>query len=50
MTDDEFHLALFEANSKLINIYYETSQEKTITRAKKLYMEKDATFRGFRHG
>lgn len=50
MTDDEFHLALFKANEKLIDAYYATAKEKTIARAKKLYLEKDVTFRGFRHG
>ncbi len=50
MTDDDFHVALFDANKTLIESYYKNAQEKTIARARKLYLEKDTAFRGFRHG
>lgn len=50
MTDAEVHKALYEANSILINHYYQKAKENVLEKAKKLYLEKDATFRGFRHG
>jgi radical SAM superfamily enzyme YgiQ (UPF0313 family) len=50
MSDNEYHKALFEANQKLISAYYDSVCTKTIDRAKQLYLENDATFRGFRHG
>jgi anaerobic magnesium-protoporphyrin IX monomethyl ester cyclase len=48
MTDDEFHAALFEANSKLLNNYFEKKHTSMIAQARKLYLEKDKSFRGFR--
>lgn len=48
MTDDEFHRALFKTNKKLLKAYYEDVKNKTIEIARKLYLEKDVTFRGFR--
>ena len=48
MTDDEFHMALFRANKQLIENYYKHAQERSLEAARKLYVEKDATFRGFR--
>lgn len=48
LTDDEFHMALYEANSKLINKYYEVAKERSLATCKKLYTEKDTSFRGFR--
>jgi radical SAM superfamily enzyme YgiQ (UPF0313 family) len=49
MSDEEFHEALFEANSRLIRNYHERALSSTIQRARKLYLEKDSSFRGFRH-
>ncbi len=49
MSDDEFHEALLEANTKLITNYNERALDNTIKRAKKLYLERDQNFRGFRH-
>jgi radical SAM superfamily enzyme YgiQ (UPF0313 family) len=49
LSDDEFHEALLEANTRLISNYYKRALNRTIERARKLYLEKDASFRGFRH-
>ena len=48
MTDEEFHAALFEANKTLLENYFKNARSRSIEGARKLYMEKDATFRGFR--
>jgi anaerobic magnesium-protoporphyrin IX monomethyl ester cyclase len=48
MTDEEFHKALFEANKTLLVKHFQVLLERGIETARKLYMEKDATFRGFR--
>ncbi len=48
MTDDEFHEALFEANRTLFQNYYRNQMERTIETSRKLYIERDITFRGFR--
>lgn len=48
LSDDEFHKLLFEANKTLLENYYKHQLEHQINTAKKLYLEKDATFRGFR--
>ena len=48
LSDDAFHKCLFEANSKLITNYYNNQLSHVLDSAKKLYLENDATFRGFR--
>ena len=48
LTDDEFHDALYEANTKLINSYFDHARTKAIEAANRLYKERDITFRGFR--
>jgi anaerobic magnesium-protoporphyrin IX monomethyl ester cyclase len=48
LSDDEFHRVLFEANKTLLENYYKHQVEKSIETARKLYLEKDASFRGFR--
>lgn len=48
MSDDEFHRALLEANTILINDYFQKKASDTIEQAEKLYLSKEATFRGFR--
>ncbi len=48
LSDDEFHRALFEANKTLLKNYYQHLSESMIRAAEKLYLQKDAGFRGFR--
>jgi anaerobic magnesium-protoporphyrin IX monomethyl ester cyclase len=48
LTDDEFHRALFDANKTLIENYFHHRLQQTIETARKLYLEKNAAFRGFR--
>jgi len=48
LTDDEFHEALFEANEKLLDNYFRKQFQSYVEQAKKLYLEKDVSFRGFR--
>lgn len=48
LSDDEFHRLLFDANKILLENYYKHRLTQQINIAKKLYFEKDVTFRGFR--
>lgn len=48
MTDKAFHQSLFEANSRLISNYFANQTQRAIENARKLYMDGDASFRGFR--
>ncbi|MEW6181622.1 MAG: radical SAM protein [Bacillota bacterium] len=48
MSDEEFHRALFEANSILIKNYFEKEHRSVIAQARKLYLDNNAAFRGFR--
>lgn len=48
LSDEEFHAALFEANAVLLDNYFTKKRAATIDQAKKLYMDRDSTFRGFR--
>ena len=48
MTDDEFHQALSEANTKLIKKYYQTAEERSLSICHNLYSKRDTSFRGFR--
>jgi len=48
LTDKEFHEALFEANAVLIKNYFQKKLAGVIKQTRKLYLEKDASFRGFR--
>lgn len=48
MSDDEFYQCLQEANIKLVKNYYKKIETNTIKQINKLYVEKDANFRGFR--
>jgi len=50
LTDSEFHEALLDANTKLISNYYKNRLSAAVADMKKLYLEKNAGFRGFRHG
>jgi len=47
-TDEQVHEALYRANMTLINRYIENTKDNMTKICKKLYMEKDASFRGFR--
>lgn len=49
LSDDEFTMALWEANDRLIKNYYKNKLALVLDETKKLYGEKDATFRGYRH-
>lgn len=48
LSDEEFYKCLFDANKILLENYYKYQLERQIDTAKKLYFEKDTTFRGFR--
>lgn len=48
LSDDSFHEALFHANSQLLENYQLKKTASAIVQARKLYFEKDSTFRGFR--
>ena len=48
LSDDEFHRALLKANTALINNYYEHQRERMLKTTEKLYLEQDASFRGYR--
>ena len=47
--DDEFHKLLFEANQRLLDNYYAHQRKRFDDTMRKLYIERDATFRGYRH-
>jgi radical SAM superfamily enzyme YgiQ (UPF0313 family) len=48
LSDDEYSQCLFEANSRLIKNYYNNQLSNVLDSAKKLYLESDPSFRGFR--
>lgn len=48
LSDGEFYSALMEANIRLLDNYFEKQKKAYITQAKKLYLNKDASFRGYR--
>jgi len=48
LSDKEFHAALFDANKRLLNNYFGKKKKSAVNALKKLYFEKDITFRGFR--
>jgi DNA-binding protein Fis len=48
MSDADFHRCLFDANKKLIENYFHRRQKAVISQAKKLYLDRDPSFRGFR--
>ncbi|KPK27762.1 MAG: radical SAM protein [Desulfobacterales bacterium SG8_35_2] len=49
MTDDEFHLALLEANETLLTNYHNKKLNSLLQQTRNLYINKDANFRGYRH-
>ncbi len=48
LEDNEFHQCLFEANKTLIESYYKVQLTNSFEAARRLYIEKNASFRGFR--
>lgn len=48
LSDDEFHESLSEANTKLLTNYFKKKVASMIDMTKKLYLEKDSSFRGYR--
>jgi anaerobic magnesium-protoporphyrin IX monomethyl ester cyclase len=48
LSDEEFYRLLFEANQVLIEDYFEKQKRDYVDMSRKLYFEKDVTFRGFR--
>ena len=49
LTDDEFYECLKWANTELMKNYFNKQRDGTLKAISKLYDEKDASFRGFRH-
>ena len=48
LTDEEFHKALFDANMKLLNNYFDRLEKSYVEGARKLYLGTYISFRGFR--
>lgn len=48
LSDEDLHAALFEANSLLLDNYFTRKRAATVEQARKLYIESDSSFRGFR--
>ncbi len=48
LSDEEFHQSLLEANSRLLTNYFQKKTTHFIDQSKKLYLGKDASFRGYR--
>ena len=50
MSDDDFHMALLDANSQLLRNYYARTIDQSIRQLEELYTGHNPDFRGFRHG
>lgn len=48
-SDEECYQLLYEANKRLINDYIDHQKQSYMEQLKKLYFEKDTSFRGYRH-
>ena len=48
LTDDEYYIALHDANKKLVESYYGNQSKKAVQLVKDLYINKNSDFRGFR--
>jgi len=48
LSDDDFHVALMEANSKLLENYYKNKLSLMLQQTRDLYVNKNITFRGYR--
>jgi anaerobic magnesium-protoporphyrin IX monomethyl ester cyclase len=49
LSDDDFHMALCDANKKLLNNYYNKKKKSMIKKTEDLYIKKNVEFRGYRH-
>ncbi len=49
LSDDEFYECLRDANTRLLENYYNTARDKALAQVKHLYETRDECFRGFRH-
>jgi len=49
LSDEQFNQALLEANIRLLTNYFDKKKESYIRQAKDLYLNRDASFRGYRH-
>jgi radical SAM superfamily enzyme YgiQ (UPF0313 family) len=48
LSDEEFHRQLLAANQQLLENYYRKKLASSIEMARKLYLDRDSSFRGFR--
>ena len=48
LTDEGFHQCLLDANTRLIRNYFDKKCGETLVQAERLYLSRDAGFRGFR--
>jgi len=48
MSDEEFHEALLEANTRLIQNYFQNKMKLVLQQASDLYLNRNVNFRGFR--
>jgi radical SAM superfamily enzyme YgiQ (UPF0313 family) len=48
MSDEEFHQALLEANTRLIENYFRNKSAQVVQAARDLYLKRNVNFRGFR--
>ena len=48
LTDNEFHEALHDANTRLLTNYFKNQLKSYLEQTRKLYYERDANFRGYR--
>ncbi len=48
MSDDDFYAALESANTRLVENYFKTRMKNELEKARAVYRNRDATFRGFR--
>ncbi len=48
MSDDDFHMCLLEANTKLLANYFKNKLSEATEDCKQLYLKKNTAFRGFR--
>lgn len=49
LSDEEFNIALFDANEKILKNYFLRKTQDNIDMLKRLYFKHDISFRGFRH-
>ena len=48
LNDNEYLHCLFDANKKILTNYYNNQLSTSVEQARKLYIDKDSSFRGFR--